>query len=70
MIEQTKIALDLFIASIPVTFLILSGGVMPFIASLLSICWLLTRFLDYIDKTHDKSFKVFFKWLFSWLKKN
>ena len=61
---------DLIVGSIPLTFLIMQGGIVPLIASLLSILWVLTRFLHYIEVSHDKSFKKFFKWVIGWLKKN
>ena len=61
---------DLLIVLFSNTILLINGGVIPLIASIFSIIWVLIRFLHYIDVSHNKSFKTFFKWGASWLKKN
>ena len=65
-----KTFFDALITSVPMAIFITIGGALPFIASILSILFIIVRFLGHVEKYHQKSFIVFFKWCFDWIKGN
>lgn len=65
-----KAILDMCIMSVPLSVFLLAGGILPLIVTVLSLIFLLVRFLTHLEKYHKRSFKCFFKWCWSWLKKN
>lgn len=61
--------LDIIFGGASLVMFITVGGVIPLIASLLSILWFLTLFLGHIEKYHSSSFKKLIIWYASFFKK-
>ena len=65
-----RLLADVAISISSFSLFIAIGGIIPLLASILSLCWFATLFLRHIEKDHKKSFKSFIKWYWNYFKKN